>query len=377
MPSMQATEDAAPGRSTPFAVQDHAAMARALQLAESGLTTTTPNPRVGCVLVRDGMVVGEGWHEKAGEPHAEIHALRSAGEQARGAVAYVSLEPCSHYGRTPPCCDALIEAGVARVVAAMEDPNPRVAGQGLARLRSAGVTVACGLMEEAARELNIGFVSRMTRGRPWLRLKAAASLDGKTALANGSSQWITGPDARRDGHAWRARSCAVLTGIGTVRDDDPRLTVRDVPALRQPLRVIVDSRLETPLGAKILDGGGVLIACAALERSRAAALHGRGARIVQLPNATGKVDLPALMQELGRRGVNELLVEAGFRLNGSLLREGLVDELVLYVAPSLIGDAARGLFDLPPLTELARQRRLDLRDVRQVGTDLRILARPV
>jgi len=351
-------------------------MARALRLAERGLNTTTPNPRVGCVLVREGRVVGEGWHEKAGQPHAEAYALRAAGDRARGAVAYVSLEPCSHHGRTPPCCDALIEAGVARVVAAMEDPNPRVAGEGLARLRSAGISVACGLMEQAARELNIGFVSRMSRGRPWLRLKAAASLDGKTALANGVSQWITGPDARRDAHAWRARSCAVLTGIGTVRDDDPRLTVRDVPCERQPLRVIVDSRLETPPNARILEGGEVLIACGDLVPSSADALHDRGAKIVQLPNASGKVDLPALMQELGRRGINEVLVEAGFKLNGSLLREGLVDEFLLYLAPSLIGDAARGLFDLPALNELSGQRRLDIRDVRMVGADLRILARP-
>ena len=352
-------------------------MARALRLAERGLNTTTPNPRVGCVLVRDGRVVGEGWHEKAGQPHAEAHALRAAGDRARGAVAYVSLEPCSHHGRTPPCCDALIEAGVARVVAAMEDPNPRVAGEGLARLRSAGISVACGLMEQAARELNIGFVSRMSRGRPWLRLKAAASLDGKTALENGVSQWITGPDARRDAHAWRARSCAVLTGIGTVRDDDPRLTVRDVPCERQPLRVIVDSRLETPRNARILEGGNVLIVAAVGDAERARALREAGAEIVLLPNPAGKVDLAALMQALGRRGVNELLAEAGFKLNGSLLREGLVDELLLYLAPSLIGDAARGLFDLPGLTDLSGQRRLDLQDVRRVGSDLRILARPV
>jgi diaminohydroxyphosphoribosylaminopyrimidine deaminase/5-amino-6-(5-phosphoribosylamino)uracil reductase len=366
-----------PGDRAAFDAADHAAMARALRLAERGLNTTTPNPRVGCVLVRDGQVVGEGWHERAGEPHAEAHALRAAGERARGAVAYVSLEPCSHHGRTPPCCDALIEAGVARVVAAMEDPNPRVAGEGLARLRSAGIEVACGLMEPAARELNIGFVSRMRRGRPWLRLKAAASLDGKTALENGVSQWITGPDARRDAHAWRARCCAVLTGIGTVRDDDPRLTVRDVACERQPLRVIVDSRLETPPNARILEGGNVLIAAAVDDAGRAGALRESGAEIVLLPNPAGKVDLAALMQELGRRGVSELLAEAGFKLNGSLLREGLVDEFLLYLAPSLIGDAARGLFDLPGLTDLSGQRRLDLQDVRRVGSDLRILARPV
>ncbi|MBS1136426.1 MAG: 5-amino-6-(5-phosphoribosylamino)uracil reductase / diaminohydroxyphosphoribosylaminopyrimidine, partial [Proteobacteria bacterium] len=260
-------------------------MARALQLAARGLYTTTPNPRVGCVVVRDGAVVGEGWHERAGESHAEIHALRLAGEAARGATAYVSLEPCNHHGRTPPCAEALLGAGVARVVVAMQDPNPLVAGEGMARLRACGIDVSSGLLEGQARELNIGFVSRMERGRPWVRLKCAASLDGKTALLNGRSQWITGAAARRDGHAWRARSCAILTGIGTVRDDDPRLTVRDVATTRQPLRVVVDSRLETPLEAKILAGGNVLVACAIDDAARAAKLRQRGAEVVALPNA--------------------------------------------------------------------------------------------
>jgi diaminohydroxyphosphoribosylaminopyrimidine deaminase/5-amino-6-(5-phosphoribosylamino)uracil reductase len=358
-----------------FSAADHVHMARALQLAALGRDTTTPNPRVGCVVVRGDGVVGEGWHRRAGEPHAEAHALGMAGAAARGATAYVSLEPCNHHGRTPPCSDALIAAGVSRVVAAMEDPNPRVAGQGLARLREAGVQVDCGLLADEAKELNIGFVSRMTCGRPWLRLKAAASLDGKTALMNGKSQWITGADARRDAHSWRARSCAVLTGIGTVKDDDPRLTVRDVPCERPPLRVIVDSRLETPPGARILEGGGVLIACAKAEPFRATVLREKGAEIVELPNAHGKVDLPALMRELGRHGINEVLAEAGFKLNGSLLREGCVDELLLYLAPSLIGDAARGLFDLPALESLAQQRRLIWREVRRIGEDLRVLAR--
>ncbi len=350
-------------------------MSRALQLAALGRDTTTPNPRVGCVIVRVDAVVGEGWHRRAGEPHAEVHALGMAGAAARGATAYVSLEPCNHHGRTPPCSDALIAAGVGRVVAAMEDPNPQVAGQGLARLREAGVRADCGLLENEARELNIGFVSRMARGRPWLRLKAAASLDGKTALLNGQSQWITGADARRDAHAWRARSCAVLTGIGTVKDDDPRLTVRDVPCERQPLRVIVDSRLETPPLAKILDDGPVLIGCAVADPARAAVLRDKGAEIVELPNPMGKVNLPALMLELGQRGINEVLAEAGFKLNGSLLREGCVDELLIYLAPSLVGDAARGIFDLPPLESLAGKRRLIWRELRQVGDDLRLLAR--
>jgi diaminohydroxyphosphoribosylaminopyrimidine deaminase/5-amino-6-(5-phosphoribosylamino)uracil reductase len=325
--------------------------------------------------VRGDAVVGEGWHRRAGEPHAEVHALGMAGEAARGATAYVSLEPCNHHGRTPPCSDALIAAGVGRVVAAMEDPNPQVAGQGLARLRAAGVRADCGLLANEARELNIGFVSRMTRGRPWLRLKAAASLDGKTALLNGQSQWITRADARRDAHAWRARSCAVLTGIGTVKDDDPRLTVRDVPCERQPLRVIVDSRLETPPTAKILGGGGVLVAAAVDDEKRANLLRAAGAEVLVLPNAAGKVELPALLAELARRGINELHAEAGYKLNGSLLREGLVDELLLYLAPCLIGHDAAGLFNLPALAALSGRRLLTISDLRRVGDDIRLLAR--
>lgn len=356
---------------------DHGMMARALQLAENGLWTTSPNPRVGCVLVRDGWIVGEGWHEKAGEPHAEVHALRAAGPKARGATAYVTLEPCSHHGRTPPCAEALIAAGVARVVAAMTDPNPLVAGQGLALLQAAGIETASGLLENEARELNIGFVSRMTRGRPWLRLKAAASLDGKTALTNGVSQWITGPEARRDGHRWRARACAILTGIGTVRDDDPQLNVREVETPRQPLRVVVDSKLETPLAARILQGGPLLIAGAVDDTGRKAALQKAGAEVLILPNTQGKVDLKDLLAELGRRGINEVHAEAGFKLNGSLLREGLVDELLLYLAPCLIGDTANGLFNLPELASLDGKQRLQIRDLRQIGADIRVLARPL
>ena len=360
-----------------FSAVDHGMMARALQLAERGLWTTSPNPRVGCVLVRDGEIVGEGWHEKAGEPHAEVHALRVAGDKAHGATAYVTLEPCSHHGRTPPCAEALIAAGVARVVAAMSDPNPLVAGKGMAMLQAAGVEISDGLMASAARELNIGFVSRMTRGRPWLRLKAAASLDGKTALRNGVSQWITGPEARQDGHRWRAQACAILTGIGTVRDDDPQLNVRDVDTPRQPLKVVVDSKLETPLSAKILRGGPVLIAAAVDDENRANLLRVAGAEVVVLPNPHGKVELLTLLEELARRGINEVHAEAGFKLNGSLLREGLVDELLLYLAPCLIGDAASGLFNLPELTSLDGKRRLQIHDLRQVGADIRVLARPL
>ncbi|HSN62906.1 MAG TPA: bifunctional diaminohydroxyphosphoribosylaminopyrimidine deaminase/5-amino-6-(5-phosphoribosylamino)uracil reductase RibD [Azonexus sp.] len=358
-----------------FSAVDHGMMARALQLAERGMWTTTPNPRVGCVLTRDGEVIGEGWHEKAGEPHAEVNALRAAGERARGATAYVTLEPCSHHGRTPPCAEALVAVGVSRVVAAMSDPNPLVAGTGLAMLRAAGIEATSGLLENEARELNIGFVSRMTRGRPWLRLKAAASLDGKTALNNGVSQWITGPDARRDGHRWRARACAVLTGIGTVRDDDPQLLVRDVETTRQPLRVVVDSRLETPLSARILQGGPVLVAVAVDDEKRANLLRAAGAEVLLLPNAAGKVELKDLLEELGRRGINEVHAEAGFKLNGSLLREGLVDELLLYLAPCLIGHDASGLFNLPELTSLDGKRPLQIRDLRQIGEDIRLIAR--
>ena len=358
-----------------FSAVDHGMMARALQLAERGLWTTSPNPRVGCVLMREGEIVGEGWHERAGEPHAEVHALRAAGELACGATAYVTLEPCSHHGRTPPCAEALIGAGVSRVVAAMRDPNPLVAGNGMAMLQAAGIETACGLLENEARELNIGFVSRMNRGRPWLRLKAAASLDGKTALNNGVSQWITGPDARRDGHRWRARACAILTGIGTVRDDDPQFSVREVDTPRQPLRVVVDSKLEIPLTAKILRGGPVLVAAAVDDEKRANLLRATGAEVVVLPNPHGKVELSGLLEELGRRGTNEVHVEAGFKLNGSLLREGLVDELLLYLAPCLIGHDASGLFNLPELASLDGKHRLQVRDLRQIGEDIRLIAR--
>ncbi len=358
-----------------FTADDHRYMARALELAERGLYTATPNPRVGCVIVRDGAVAGEGWHERAGGPHAEINALAAAGAKARGSTAYVSLEPCVHRGRTGPCADALIKAGVARVFAAMRDPNPLVSGKGLDALKQAGIATEAGLMEDEARELNIGFVSRMTRGRPWVRMKLAASLDGKTALNNGRSRWITGEPARRDGHHWRARACAVLTGAGTVRDDDPQLTVRDVPTPRQPLRVVVDSKLETPPTAKILEGGGVLVAAAREDRAKAAALEARGAEVIVMPNPAGKVELEDLFRELARREVNEVHVEAGHRLNGSLVREGQVDELLVYLAPTLIGDQALGMFDLPELTDLSGGRKVRIRDVRMIGTDIRIMTR--
>lgn len=358
-----------------FSPVDHQYMAEALRLAGLGLYTTTPNPRVGCVIVRDGQVAGTGWHEKAGGPHAEVLALGAAGARARGATAYVSLEPCSHHGRTPPCTDALIQAGIARVVAAMQDPNPRVAGEGFAALRAAGIEVESGLMQDEAQALNIGFVARMRRGRPWVRMKIAASLDGRTALANGKSQWITGPEARRDGHAWRARACAVLSGIGTVKDDDPQLNVREVDTPRQPLKIVVDSRLQLPLSAKLLASGKVLIAAALEDKAAIAALQDHGAEVLLLPNARGKVELTELMRELARRGLNEVHVEAGYKLNGSLLAAGLVDELLLYLAPSLLGDGALGMFSLPELTDLAQKRLVQFADVQTIGSDLRILAR--
>lgn len=351
-------------------------MARALELAARGLFTTTPNPRVGCVLVRDGQTVGEGWHLRAGGPHAEVNALHEAGSRARGATAYVSLEPCTHHGRTPPCLDALLAAGVARVVAAMEDPDPRVAGGGLARLREAGIEVRCGLMGEEARELNIGFLSRVQRGRPWVRVKTAASLDGRTALANGTSQWITAAPARQDGHRWRARSCAVMTGIGTLLHDDARLTVREVDTPRQPVRIVIDRKLEIPLEARILEGGGVLVFTAVEDARKARALAARGAEVIVLGNAEGKVDLEPAMNELARRGMNEILVEAGNRLHGALLRAGVVDELLLYLAPQLLGDRGRGMYDLGELVALDQRIDLDVLELRSIGVDLHLRARP-
>lgn len=349
-------------------------MAQALQLAERGLYTTTPNPRVGCVLVKDGELLGEGWHERAGEGHAEVHALRAAGDKAKGATAYVTLEPCSHHGRTPPCADALIAAGVARVVVAMQDPNPQVAGQGVARLRAAGIEVESGLMEAAARALNPGFISRMTRGTPWVRSKIAMSLDGRTALSNGESQWITGAAARRDGHHWRARSCAVLTGVATVLADDAKLTVRDVATTRQPLRVVLDSALRMPLTASMLLDGEVLLYSARQDVQKISLLEKAGVRVVVLPGMQGQVDLTACMKDLAARGINEVLVEAGRTLNGALLQAGLIDELVLYLAPQLLGDMARGMAQLGELTRLDQRIELDWQDVRSVGKDLRIVA---
>ena len=354
---------------TAFSEFDRAMMRRALVLAEKGLYTATPNPRVGCVLAKGGEVIGEGFHEKAGGPHAEARALVQASAASRGATAYVSLEPCNHHGKTPPCAEALINAGVVRVVAAMRDPNP-ASKKGGDAIAAAGIPFECGLLEEEARDLNIGFVSRMTRGRPWVRMKVAATLDGRTALANGTSQWITGAEARKDGHHWRARACAVATGGGTVKADDPRLTVREVETTRQPLRVVIDSRVETPASARVLQGEKALVFAAVKGKSLP------NAQIVALPNADGKVDLRKMLQELGKRGVNELHVEGGFKLNGSLVREGLVDEFLVYLNPSFLGDSAQGMVDLAEVASLEQRVRLRLHSFERVGDDLRILARP-
>ena len=355
-------------------------MREALALAAKAIGVSDPNPRVGCVIVgADGSVLGRGSTQEAGGPHAEIVALRDAaarGADVRGATVHVTLEPCSHHGRTPPCADALIAAGVGRVVIAMRDPNPLVSGQGAARIEAAGIAVEWGPGADEARELNIGFVSRMTRGRPWLRLKVAISLDGRTALADGTSQWITGEAARADGHAWRKRAGAVLTGVGTVREDDPRLDVRLVATKHQPLRVVVDSRLETPADARVVAPPGQVLLYAAIDDAeRRGALEARGVEIAIAPSPSGKVDLAAMLADLGRRGINELHVEAGEKLNASLLGAGLVDELLVYVAPRLIG-TGRSLAALAPIARLEQALAFAFTRVDTVGDDLRLMLRP-
>lgn len=368
-------DEAAPA----FSAAEHRYMARALQLARRGLYTADPNPRVGCVVVRDDRIVGEGWHERAGEAHAEINALHQAGAAASGASVYVTLEPCCHRGRTGACTEALVAAGVGEVVAATQDPNPQVAGRGLETLRRAGLRVRSGLMQAEAEAVNPGFISRMRRGRPFVRVKLAASLDGRTALASGASRWITGPAARADVHRLRARSSAVLTGIGTVLADDPSLTVRleDLPAPpRQPLRVIADPGLRLPASAKMLGlAGRTLVVCARAEAGRVDELTGAGAEVATLPDRDGRIDLAQLMRHLAAAEVNEVLVESGPTLSGALLRAGLVDELVLYLAPTLLGDGARGLFHLPEIQRMDQQLALHIVEWRALGADWRITAR--
>jgi diaminohydroxyphosphoribosylaminopyrimidine deaminase/5-amino-6-(5-phosphoribosylamino)uracil reductase len=358
-------------------------MAQALALAEQSLWITSPNPRVGCVITdASGHVLGQGHTQKAGGAHAEIMALRDAESQGHsvvGATAYVTLEPCSHFGRTGPCCDALAAAGIKKVVASLPDPNPQVSGQGFERLKAAGVDVVIGEGAQQSRELNIGFFSRMIRRTPWVRLKVAASLDGKTALNNGVSQWITSAEARKDGHAWRARACAVLTGIGTVREDNPRLDVRWVDTTRQPHLVVVDSRLETPLNAHLFIAGRAIYIFSAIENdAKKVALEAQGATVIFMPGKTpetqNKVDLRAMMQDLAAREINELHVEAGEKLNGSLIKEGLVDEFLVYLAPKLIGQGA-GMAQFGPLEDLAHAVPLTFISTEQLGPDLRIVAR--
>ncbi len=354
-------------------------MEHALAEARRALLLAPPNPRVGCVLTSaDGQVIGSGHTQHTGGPHAEIMALRDAeakGHSTQGATAWVTLEPCSHHGRTGPCCDALAATGIRKVVAAITDPNPLVAGQGFARLRAAGIEVEIGAGAEESRELNIGFFSRMVRKAPWVRMKVAASLDGKTALENGASQWITSAEARADGHAWRARSSAVLTGIGTVLEDNPRLDVRLVDTPRQPHLVVVDSHLQTPPDAALFTGKrSVYIYAAEENASRKAALEAQGATVICLPNAQGKVDLAAMLRDLASREINEVHVEAGYKLNGSLIREGLVDELLAYLAPKLIGQGA-GMASFGPITELSQALELEFRSADRLGPDLRLIAR--
>jgi diaminohydroxyphosphoribosylaminopyrimidine deaminase/5-amino-6-(5-phosphoribosylamino)uracil reductase len=360
-----------------FFASDHRHMARALQLAARGLFTTDPNPRVGCVLVRDGQVVGEGWHMRAGEQHAEVHALAQAGTRARGATAYITLEPCCHHGRTPPCTTALIDAGVVRVIAAMKDPNPLVAGNGLKALQLAGIETGSGLLAAEAVQLNPGFVKRMASGLPWVRCKLAMSLDGRTAMASGESRWVSGAAARCDVHRLRARSSAVLTGIDTVLADNPSLNVRleEAGEPRQPLRVVLDSQLRMPAGARMLGlPGATRILTVAADAQKAAALaHGETA-VVTLPGQNGRLDLAAVMRYLGEQHMNEIHVEAGSTLCGALLQAGLVDELVIYLAPHLMGDAARGLFHLPGLERMEQRVKLNIKDIRAVGEDWRITA---
>ena len=359
-----------------FSPTDYDLMATSLRLAEKGLYSTAPNPRVGCVIAHNNQIVGRGWHERAGQAHAEIMALREARETARGATVYVTLEPCSHYGRTPPCARSLIKAGIARVVIAMEDPNPLVYGGGCTLLQQAGIVVQKGLLQAEAHALNMGFITRMIHKKPWVRLKTAGSLDGKIALKNGISQWITGEAARQDGHRWRARSCAIITGIGTVRSDNPRFTVRHIHTTRQPKKVVVDSHLALPLDTQLLKGEEVIIFTANNEnQEKKAALEKVGVHVIVLSDSQGRVDLRKMMKILATDfEMNEVLIEAGSGLNGALIDAGLVDEMVIFLAPHLLGDIAQGMVKLNELVCLDQKKTLRIRDLRMVGEDIRIIA---
>lgn len=354
-------------------------MALALRLAEQGLYTTQPNPRVGCVIVKNQQIIGRGAHLKAGEPHAEVHALREAGTDAQGADVYVTLEPCNHHGRTPPCVDALIKAGVKHVVVAMQDPNPLVAGAGIKRLQAQGIEVQTGLMEKEALALNPGFISKMTHGLPYVRSKIAASLDGRSALQNGKSQWITGEAARQDVQHWRAQAGAIITGVGTVLMDNPTMNVRLDNVSRQPLRIIIDSQLRTPLNCNMLNSikhSPVLIVYAVDAQQRHQALSALGAELLCLPDAQGKVDLKTLLKHLAAMDINEILLEAGQGLNGAFLNANLLDELILYYAPKLMGSDAMGMFAIPELSEMKQAIDLQILDIRQFGQDIRVRAKP-
>ncbi len=370
-----------------YSTVDQQWMSQALEQAQHSLYLSNPNPRVGCIIVRDGRVIAQGHTQQVGGPHAEVQALadlRARGLDAKGATVYVTLEPCSHTGRTPPCVDALIVAKPAKVYIAIQDPNPLVAGKGIGRLKAAGIEVYCGLLEREAEAINRGFISRMTRGLPWVRLKIAASLDGKTALSNGQSQWITGPAARADGHHWRAQACAIVTGVGTIKEDNPFLNVREVITQRQPWKIIVDSKLETPLKANILQNLGsakVIIMCGNLDsegqQSKAATFREQGIEVIEMANSQGKVDLPKMFAYLAQeREMNEIHVEAGFKLNGSMLREQCVDELLLYYAPFLMGDGI-GMANITPLSNLAQRQDWQMIDQALFGSDMRLrLIRP-
>ncbi len=357
---------------------DYEYMARAIRLAKRGLYTTDPNPRVGCVLVREGVIVGEGWHVRAGGPHAEVIAMQQANGQEKDSTAYVSLEPCSHHGRTPPCSEALLAAGIRRVVVAMQDPNPKVAGAGIAQLKAAGIEVEVGILEDQAKALNPGFISRMQRGRPFVRSKLATSLDGRTAMANGESQWITSAEARHDVHRLRARSSAIVTGIGTVLADDPSLTARlaDATEVIQPVRVVVDSQLRMPCTAKLFQQEGETWVFTHNDNATAIkALESAGARVFVSPARQGRIDLSALLKTLAEQQINEVMIEAGTTLNGALLQAGLIDEWIWYMAPKIMGDSARGAFHLPGLMNMTDSVVMDISDVRRIGQDWRITGR--
>lgn len=355
-----------------FSTADYQYMSRAIELAKRGLYTTHPNPRVGCVLVKNGKVIGEGWHERAGEAHAEVNALKAAGNKAKGATAYVTLEPCCHHGRTPPCSEALINAGVTKVIAAMQDPHDKVAGHGIVQLQKAGIETAIGLLEDEALKINPGFVKRMQTGRPYVRCKMAMSLDGRTAMASGESEWITGEAARTDVQYWRARADCIMTGIGTVMQDDPRMTVRLSQVEKQPLRVVLDSNFRMSADRKMLSEAGETLVFTCQTNANL-----NNVEVVTVTESHGQVDLGAVLDELGRREINEVHLECGARLSGAMLQAGLIDELVIYMAPVLMGDAGRGLFHLPGMEKMADRIQLNIVDQRQVGTDWRLRAKIV